>query len=197
LASDSLAVADLVTHRFPAEEGEDAYDTLRDDAGALAILLEFGPESREAGPVHVAPRSPRAGALRVGVIGAGAFARGTLVPALVAAGDVELAAVCSRSGASARSLAERFEIPVAGTDWRALVDGGDVDAVVVATPHAEHAEMAAAALAADKAVLVEKPLALDVEGLARVAAPPGPPPLGHHPRLPPLAQPPPPPPPPP
>ena len=83
---------------------------------------------------------------------------------------MQLAAVCARSGASATSVADRHDIGVVSTDWRELVESDELDALVVATPHAEHAAIAAAGLRAGKAVFVEKPLAIDREGLAEVAA---------------------------
>ncbi len=51
---------------------------------------------------------------RVGVIGAGAFARGVLMPAL--APNAEIAAVATATGLSARSSATRFGAPLATTD---------------------------------------------------------------------------------
>src|SRR5215469_4935206 len=45
----------------------------------------------------------------------------------------------------------------AATDFRAAAEAADVDAVVVATPHQKHAEIATACLCAGKHVLVEKP----------------------------------------
>jgi polar amino acid transport system substrate-binding protein len=128
------------------------------------------------------------GALRVAVVGAGNFARGTLLPALKSFDDVELVAACARSGASARSVADRYGIGSATTDWMELVQRDDVDAVVIATPHAEHAEMTAAALEAGKAVFVEKPLAIDRAGLERVAACAGLLLVGHNRRFAPFAQ---------
>lgn len=56
-------------------------------------------------------------------------------------------------------------------DWRSAIAAPEVDAVIIATPPASHAEIALAAIAAGKAVLVEKPLALDMaEAEAIVAA---------------------------
>ncbi|OAN49220.1 hypothetical protein A6A04_03655 [Paramagnetospirillum marisnigri] len=50
---------------------------------------------------------------------------------------------------------------VVEADWRAVVAASDVDAVVIVTPPATHAEIALAAIRAGKPVLVEKPLTLD------------------------------------
>jgi len=186
LADRRLRVDDLVTHRFPVAEAERAYETLREDRSALAIVLEFDAVARSSSsPPRALPR--RAGALRLGLIGAGEFVRATLAPRLAEIDGVELAAVCARTGASAQSLADRYSIPFVTTDWRALADGDGVDAVVIATPHADHAEMAGAALSAGKPVLVEKPLAIDRAGLARIAASPGVLLVGHNRRFAPLA----------
>jgi predicted dehydrogenase/threonine dehydrogenase-like Zn-dependent dehydrogenase len=173
LASGRLRVDDLVTHRLSVDEGADAYATLHDDPSAVGVLLEYEAQPERRRSVRSAAPVPKTGALRVGLIGAGAFARGTLLPALTSLDDVTLAAVCTRSGASAKSVADRYGVPFISTDWEEVVGSDDVDAVVVATPHGQHARIAAAALRAGKAVLVEKPLAIDDVGLADVAAAPG------------------------
>jgi predicted dehydrogenase/threonine dehydrogenase-like Zn-dependent dehydrogenase len=169
LLSGQLHVTDLITHRLSVDEGARAYETLHEDPTAVGVLLEYAPAGERRRIVRSAARSPRTGALRVGVVGAGAFARGTLLPMLDGFDDVHLAAVCTRSGASAKSVGDRFGIPLLATDWRELVESVELDALVVATPHAEHAQIAAAALRAGNAVFVEKPLAIDGAGLAEVA----------------------------
>ena len=117
-----------------------------------------------------APLRAKQGALRVGIVGAGSFARGTLLPILTSFDDVELRAVCTRSGASAKSVADQFGAGIVSTDWQETVGLDELDAIVVATPHAQHAEIAAAALRAGKAVFVEKPLGLTREEIDDVWA---------------------------
>ncbi len=61
---------------------------------------------------------------------------------------------------------------VVDADWHAVIAAPEVEAVIVATPPATHAGIALAAIAAGKAVLVEKPLTLDLaeaEGIAAAA----------------------------
>ncbi len=62
--------------------------------------------------------------------------------------------------------------PAIGTtrDYRELLSRPDIDAVVIATPAASHAELAYAALSAGKHALVEKPLATTFEDAARLVA---------------------------
>ena len=188
LARGSLRVGDLVTHRFSIAEGERAYATL-EEPDALGIVIEYsGLGERRERTIRLRPTT-KSEALRVGLVGAGAFMRGTLVPALREEG-VAFAAVCARSGASAASLAERIEAPLAGTDADELVRSPDLDAIVVATPHSTHAEIAAAALGDGKSVWVEKPLAVSWEQLGEVAtaAQSGLLLVGHNRRFAPLAQ---------
>jgi predicted dehydrogenase len=52
-----------------------------------------------------------------------------------------------------------YGIPEIATDWRSVLDRDDIDLVDICTPPGTHAEIAAAAAAAGKAVFCEKPLA--------------------------------------
>ncbi len=175
LASGRLQVADLVTHTFGIAKADAAYQLIeRHTEPYLAIRLTY-PEADAAGPSAAGSATDRLvadGAVRlrdspqassspgVGWAGAGAFSTGTLLPAFRAAGFDRFVAVASASGLSARRAAERhgFETAVPGAD--ALLDDPGVDAVVIATPHDTHAELAARALTAGRHVWCEKPLAL-------------------------------------
>jgi predicted dehydrogenase len=94
----------------------------------------------------------------VGMIGAG-FIADYHLNGLKAAGGASLRAVAARTLASARGVAARHGIASATDDWRALLARSDIDAVVIATPDATHAEIACAAAAAGKAILLQKPMA--------------------------------------
>jgi predicted dehydrogenase len=99
--------------------------------------------------------------VRVALIGSGWIqdfhARGVL-----AYPGAELVVVANHREESARALAERHGISQVTTDWRSLTGMDDLDAAVVATPNALHAEQSIAFLEAGKHVLVEKPMAVSV-----------------------------------
>jgi predicted dehydrogenase len=98
------------------------------------------------------------------MIGAGSFATGTLIGGLRDAG-FELAAIASASGLSAESARRQFGFEAAYAQADEVIDRDDLDLIAIATRHDSHAELAARALGAGRAVYVEKPLALDEEGL--------------------------------
>ncbi|MBX5469225.1 MAG: Gfo/Idh/MocA family oxidoreductase [Thermoleophilaceae bacterium] len=66
-----------------------------------------------------------------------------------------------RNAEAVRAAARAYGVEETTGDWRALVDHPDIDIVDVCTPPGTHAEIVAAAAAAGKAVLCEKPLAAD------------------------------------
>jgi predicted dehydrogenase len=152
-------VTDLVTHRFPFEGALAAYELLESDTPSLGIELDYPSVIPDrTAPIRLAPRV--AGTKGVGLIGAGAFARGVLMPALQTAGFGHLVCVASASGLSAVRLAERVGFEQVAPSAQAVIDNPDVSVVVVATPHDAHAALTADALRAGKHVLCEKPLAL-------------------------------------
>jgi len=94
--------------------------------------------------------------LRVGVIGAGAWAAFAHIPALARRDDVSLAIVNRRDPEQLEAIRERFGFERATTDWREVIEARP-DLVVVTGPAALHAEQVRAALEAGAHVLCEKP----------------------------------------
>jgi predicted dehydrogenase len=82
-----------------------------------------------------------------------------------------LKAVCGRVAENTKAFAEKWGYESVETDWRKLVERRDIDAVDICTPNNTHAEIAIAAAGAAKAVLCEKPLAMNlVQGHSMVDA---------------------------
>jgi predicted dehydrogenase len=79
--------------------------------------------------------------------------------------------ICGRDKASVAAAAYRFGWQKFETDWREVINDSTIQIVDINTPNDSHAEIAIAAAKAGKAILCEKPLALDVkQARAMVAA---------------------------
>lgn len=106
------------------------------------------------------------GALRVGIVGAGPWARRVHAPGVHAHPGMRLAAVWSRRPDTAKALAYHYDADVAD-DYDALLDA--VDAVAFAVPPAVQGELAVQAAREGKHLVLEKPLAGDVPSAEAVA----------------------------
>ena len=106
--------------------------------------------------------------IRWGIAGPGRMAA-AIVPEFHQSDNAELVAVGSRSAERAEVFATEHGIPRWHSSYEALVEDPAVQAIYIATPHPQHTDIALAAIAAGKAVLVEK--AAD-GGIARQVADP-------------------------
>ena len=168
----TVTPATLVSHRFAFADALEAYALVESaERDHLGILLEY-PSDAPMQAVLPVPGVVAGGrdVVRIATIGTGSFARGVLLPHLAKQSDVRLVAVSARTGRSAKQAAQRFKIASATTDNRQLLDSPDVDAVVVATRHGDHASLVAAALRAGKHVFVEKPLCIREQELDELQA---------------------------
>ncbi len=107
--------------------------------------------------------------MRWGILGAARINR-SIVPALQAAAGHTLEAIASRDPAKAAAAAAEWHIPRAVSGYDTLLADPDIDAVYIPLPNHLHAEWAIRAAAAGKHVLCEKPLALTVADVDRIAA---------------------------
>ena len=100
--------------------------------------------------------------VRVGLISTSWFAGMFHIPLTQSHEGADLVSICGRDKTNADEIAAEHGIKNVHTDYRALVDNDDLDAVIVATPDDCHHEMAMYALRAGKHVLCEKPMASTV-----------------------------------
>ncbi len=170
LRSGKLSVEPLITDRFPLADAVAAYEKVESAPGSLGVLLQYPTEKIERSKVlQLAPQGAAAsGSAVVGVIGAGNFAQGILLPALQKT-SARRVAVADLNAMAARHAAQKFGFEQAVTDHKLLLDNPDVRAIFILVGHHLHARFVCEALEAGKHVYVEKPLALNAEQLAQVA----------------------------
>jgi len=80
----------------------------------------------------------------------------TMAAAFADVPDSQLVAVGSRSLERAQAFASAHGIPHAHGSYAGLAADPEVDAIYIATPHPQHTDIALTAIAAGKAILVEK-----------------------------------------
>jgi predicted dehydrogenase len=84
--------------------------------------------------------------------------------------DAELAAVGSRTQAAADRFGDRFSVARRHGSYEALAADPDVDVIYIGTPHNLHCENTIMCLEAGKAVLCEKPFAINAAQAERMIA---------------------------
>lgn len=161
----------LVDRVYPVDDAAKAYESLgRHEGGRpLAVLLEYKEEGKpeKLEPrVEIHPTTKIAGKIGVAVIGAGNFAQAFHLPNLKSLSNkYQIVAIADTVGTVANSTAKRCEASYATTDYREVIADDNVDMVVITTRHNLHAKIATEAAKAGKAVLCEKPMAMNEEEL--------------------------------
>ncbi|MDZ4805625.1 MAG: bi-domain-containing oxidoreductase [Candidatus Eisenbacteria bacterium] len=174
LAAKRLNLDLLTTHAFKIDDALKAYDVITGKTGErfLAVLIEYpdaASRMQRSIAVGTVGTGSTSGKVVLGVIGAGNYAQAMLLPHLKGRTDVELAAVATSSGVTARKVAERSGFAIAATDPDEIINNDRINAVIIATRHHLHAKYVLAALAKGKAVFVEKPLVMNRGELEQVA----------------------------
>lgn len=170
LEAGRLDTAPLVTDRFAFEDAPQAYERLAGSSDSLGILLRYDSDDDvrlvKRVTLQAAPRFDTAKPV-LGVIGAGNYASRMLIPAFKAAG-LQLKTIVTSGGVSGAIQGERAGFMEAATDVDIIFQDPTINTVAIVTRHDTHASLVAQALEAGKHVFVEKPLALDLDGLAIV-----------------------------
>lgn len=99
----------------------------------------------------------------VGVVGTGGWASDVHLPTYQAHPRARLVGVYDPDEERAARAAKRFGAESVFSDYEAMLDRDDIDAIDIITPNVSHASLALAAIAAGKHVICEKPMAMNVD----------------------------------
>jgi predicted dehydrogenase/threonine dehydrogenase-like Zn-dependent dehydrogenase len=168
LGEGKIKVSDLISHRFPIDKAPKAYELISGKQPFLGVLITY-PAVRAKSvqkKIEITSKPVSKEKIGLGVLGAGTFARHTMLPAVKGLRDLELVGIASASGRPAADLANRFGFRYATSDEYQILGDRKIDAVAIVTRHNLHASQTLAALKAGKHVFCEKPLALNEKELA-------------------------------
>lgn len=169
--SGRLNVEPLISHRFRIEEAEAAYHMIKDGTEPfLGVVLNYDAETnaKAAQTIQLKAKAASGGAARVGVLGAGNFARMVLIPQIAGSSTLKPKVLCSAGGVSAAHSGEKHGFERATTDENEVFDADDVDVVFSITQHHLHAKHVVRAVESGKHIFVEKPLCMNVEELSEI-----------------------------
>ena len=171
MASGSINIKSLISHRFKIDDAVAAYEKL-DDRSSLGILLDYQGTTEESVSKNTVELSEnninKAQKGNVAFIGGGNYASRVLIPAFKRAG-ANLTALVTSGGMSAVHHGKKNGFLKASTDIEQALDDA-VDSVVIATQHNLHSSQTVKALEAGKHVFVEKPLALTHDEIDKIEA---------------------------
>jgi len=177
LETGQVTMSPLIGEIHPVAEAPRGYESLLStEKRPISVLLKYDPEKYIAKSLTLSvPRlqvlKPRGvgGPVKVGLVGAGQFAKHFIIPNIERIPEFDLRTLVTSSPLNAKQTASKHGFEKCGTDFGDILRDGDVNLVIVATPHNLHAQMVVDALKAGKAVFTEKPLCLNEAELQEVA----------------------------
>lgn len=178
LEQGKLKLAPLMSVETDIEHAAVAYEQITKQS-ALGVVLRYGskqesPESKAEDTISPTDKNirflpARAEKLRVGIVGAGGFAKIKLLPLMAKIDGIKINAVVDADMGNALSISKLYGAARALSHDDELFSDDLVDVVVIASPHKFHCDQAMRALKSGKAVFMEKPMVSDYEQYARFA----------------------------
>ncbi len=168
--SKTVDLGYLTTHCFDLAEAPEAYEMMLEKSEPfIGILIKYDISKKiEQKKIIINSISPKSGSIGIGFIGAGSYAQSHLLPNLPKDTAISLLGVKTASGASSRSVAERFSFQFCTANDTDIIENEDINCIFVATRHDSHAQYVIDSLHSGKNVFVEKPLCLDASQLEEI-----------------------------
>ena len=162
MGQGKIDVAPLITHRFPLSEAARAYELISSNEPHLGVLFEYSEDPVDITAqrvVRLTQPSTQPAKVVLAVIGAGNYASAVLLPTLRGT-SARRKILASATGLSGAHQARRHRFEELTSDPQVVFADPEINAIVIASRHNSHAELAQHAISAGKHVFVEKPLAI-------------------------------------
>ncbi|HLA87394.1 MAG TPA: bi-domain-containing oxidoreductase [Anaerolineales bacterium] len=173
LSSRKLKVESLITHRFPIEDGAQAYEVItgKKKEPFLGVVLTYPHVEKLEGSKVVRFNVPtfKPVTCKLGVLGAGLYANATLLPVIKNNKDFELVGIASSGGLHAQHSGKKFGFQYATSSEDEIINDPNINTVAILTRHDSHADLIFKTLKAGKHVFVEKPLAINSHQLSIIS----------------------------
>ena len=197
ISKGKLVLDKLLTHCFPIDEAENVYKLLNNKISSadslirrykipltsedkdnedkdklLGILIEYKEALTDTVRLKVNVKKEfhtNPELIKVGLIGAGNFAKNTLIPILKSIPTIQLKGLASSTGINAVTNREKYHFQYCTTDYKEILNDNEIDSIIIATRHNLHAKLVIEGLRKGKDIFVEKPLALNKNELTDIS----------------------------
>lgn len=166
ISMGNLDVQSLITEEIELKDYNQIYGDMRKH-GSIASIIKYSDDATIDTVIEVTPTTFSASKGQIGIIGAGNFTSATMLPALKKA-KANIRYIASAQGLSAKILAKKVGAQKATSNYKEILNDGEVDLVMITTRHNLHASMVIETLQAGKNAFVEKPLCLNKQELQEI-----------------------------
>jgi predicted dehydrogenase/threonine dehydrogenase-like Zn-dependent dehydrogenase len=156
-------VRSLIGKIYSIEEAEEAYAKISESKIITAIFRYQKDKTELKSNTYEIPK--KEGKINLAVIGAGNFVQTQHLPNLQQIPDFNIRAIVTATPINAKKLAEQYKAQYFETDYRKVLADPDIDAVLIATRHNLHTQIAIDAAKAKKHIFLEKPICVDDKDL--------------------------------
>ena len=167
---------DLVTHVFPFDDSHSAYELITKNSNNeryIGVLLEYSTNEDKFNSKitnkHTSKKKTRIlrknEVINIGLIGAGNFAKNTMLPELKKTKLYNFKGLATTGGINAAQANTSFPFEYSTNDYHELLKDDSIDLIIISTNHNTHAKFIVESLRAGKHVYCEKPLCLTLEEL--------------------------------
>ncbi len=159
----------LIAGVYPVERAQEPFDAIRQHTlPGVAALISYGPDPDRSQTMRSSSRPRVEGKVGISLIGFGNHVLGMHLPNLKAMREVELRGIASATGRNASAEAKGLGVSIITTDVDELLADEGTDAVMICSNQPEHYGHLRAAVAAGKAVFIEKPMVTQLDDFAEL-----------------------------
>ena len=167
-----IDVKSLISHRYKLDDAINGYELLagskKEKYNGIIINYSLKKESQDE-KINIINKSfQKEKLVKVGLLGAGQFAQGILLPALKSTQKVSFEGVATISGLTSLNVAKKYNAKFCTSNYKDLINNEKINLIFITTRHDTHAQFIEETLNAKKNCYVEKPIALNEKELNRV-----------------------------
>lgn len=162
----------LITDKIKFQDAPNIYEKILEDNSKLGIILQYNKTKDFKSSKTIKILNEKKSSYQnefpvVGFIGAGNYASRILIPIFKKMG-VNLDTIVTSGGLSSSIQGKKFGFTNASSDIESVLNSSLINTIVIATKHDSHADLTQKSILSGKNVFVEKPIAIDIDGLKKI-----------------------------